>query len=211
MFNEARTDRGRYIYYSIESSNFNFQKKTLTCSPSFIAISKLEDIKAKSENDKFVILFKDLPSIDSNESNIFGGLKFEMYEIVDKREKYLISEPIENLGTVLESSNSLFMNHYITILRITASRSINVKYNFQKEFFGWSFIVVPFLSFIKGLSALDDKFISARFFHLPQSSGYGKTRVCFEAFKPPNNFKFGISLYRAMRRVLFGRPLANCN
>lgn len=180
---DGKSDGQRYIYYNIEGLNFNEQTKTLTCSPTYVGTLKLKNIQKKSKNDMFVILFKDLPSIDVKEPNTFAGLKFEMYEIADKKEKLFISEPIENLNIVLESPNSLFDNHYITVLRINASGTINIKYNFGKEFSGWHFIVLPFLSFIQGLSSVDEKFISARFFHLPQSSGYGKTRLCFEALK----------------------------
>jgi hypothetical protein len=115
---DGKSDGQRYIYYNIEGLNFNEQTKTLACSPTYVGTLKLKNIQKKSKNDMFVILFKDLPFIDVKEPNTFAGLKFEMYEIADKKEKLFISEPIENLNIVLESPNSLFDNHYITVLRI---------------------------------------------------------------------------------------------
>ena len=92
----------------------------------------------------------------------------------------LISDPIINF-TDLEPC---FKSMFLTVLKVSEDSSIS--YKFDGPYLGWWYAAVPFFMFIRGLASLNASFIYGRIVHLSQSSGYGKTRLCFELLKFEN-------------------------
>lgn len=88
----------------------------------------------------------------------------------------------------IKSADS-FTEHFIKDLGqqmlsiLLLDKSPGVYYNFSNEFRGESYILFPFQCFIKAISKINKQSSRARLFHLIQSSGSGKTRLCFEFLK----------------------------
>lgn len=111
--------------------------------------------------------------------------------------EYLVSASLVEINVANQPFfNSLSIVTYLNIKKPTQL----LPFDFNREFVGWNLIMDPFICFVKGLAAIPHMQIYARFFHLIQSSGCGKTRLCFEYLKYQ---KMGI--YCVYRSFLPGR------
>lgn len=96
--------------------------------------------------------------------------------------KVLMSEEIEDIFEELEKPDSCLKNVFFTLL-VVKKPTEAIQFDFSSAYVGWYQIVLPFISFIRGLACVSASFIAGRLVHLSQSSGYGKTRLCFELLK----------------------------
>ena len=129
--------------------------------------------------------------------NLIKEYDFKEYSISGYDKKVYISEPIQDL----EILPGELLGTCLTVLYVRPRTLINLPYDFKAPFSGWLFIVLPFITFLEALSCLKKEVLCGRIVHLPQSSGYGKTRLCFEALK---YFKSGI--YCVFRQGNNGHP-----
>lgn len=112
-----------------------------------------------------------------------GELNFEVFKCNDF--ELLISEPIGNTENLKNSPQ--FGKGFMNFLDIKKKKGVAIEkiapYGFDGQYLGWDFAVYPFLCYLKGVSFLGHDKVSAKIVHLPQSSGYGTTRLCFEVLK----------------------------
>jgi hypothetical protein len=121
-----------------------------------------------------------------NENRHLSEEVVEKYEIrkykdLKNQKEFYISRPLENLKEVL-LKEPCFNGIFLTLMNIAKDAPL-VPYSFDSPYSGWYFTVFPFISFVHGLSFCQATSISGRLFHLCQSSGHGKTRLCFELLK----------------------------
>jgi hypothetical protein len=103
------------------------------------------------------------------------------YQNLKNQKEFYINRPLENLKEVL-LKEPCFNGIFLTLLDVINDAPL-VPYSFDSPNSGWYFTVFPFISFVDGLSFCQATSISGRLFHLCQSSGHGKTRLCFELLK----------------------------
>ncbi len=113
-------------------------------------------------------------------AEIQRALKLEIYMDKDTGLEYLVSVPLAQVSN--EAFQFLQKLVVVSLLR-TFKELQNYPYDFKTQFIGWNLIVYPFICFLFGLAKIPGKNIYARMVHLIQSSGYGKTRICFEVLK----------------------------
>jgi hypothetical protein len=104
--------------------------------------------------------------------------KIRKYQNLKNQKEFYISRPLENLKEVL-LKEPCFNGIVLTLMNIAKDAPL-APYSFDSPYSGWYFTVFPFISFVHGLSFCQATSISGRLFHLCQSSGHGKTRLCFE-------------------------------
>lgn len=115
-------------------------------------------------------------------NEIIEKYKFEEYTINgSENSRILISKAISKYDDL----DPCFKSMCLTVLTVKESATI-VPYNFDNPYSGWYYSVAPFIMFVHGLANLSPEFIYGRIVHLSQSSGYGKTRLCWELLKYMN-------------------------
>lgn len=92
---------------------------------------------------------------------------------------FYISGPVVDLKML----SPVFDRMVISLLYIREPQITEISYDFSSPYVGWMYSVLPFISFLFGLSSISKEVICGRIVHLSQSSGHGKTRLCFEALK----------------------------
>ncbi len=111
---------------------------------------------------------------------IQDAFKFEVYKDSQTGNEYLISIPISQIPA---DRVDFIMSFWVVSLLEILEPPQGHSYDFNSRFVGWNLIVFPFICFIHGLALIAVKHIYAKIVHLVQSSGYGKTRLCFEFLK----------------------------
>ena len=135
--------------------------------------------------------------------NVKTKYEFQLYSVGGPGEQVWISALIENFNELAVMDDFEFKGQVFTVIS-SKKRSLPVKsYDFSKEYQGWNFIVFPFVNFIQGLSVVKGTYVGRKVIHLSQSSGYGKTRLCFEALK-----YFGRGIYCVHRSDSTGYPIS---
>lgn len=166
--------------FSINEENFDQHDLILTTRPEFISF-------AVDSNELNEILRGPVRIVINNDSPISDEIKekfnFVEYKIKETEEKYLISDPVEDISAKINDSGFFFKNRFLSFLEVVHAAKPVVSYDFSTSYCGWYFVVLPFISFIRGLASVGGKFVSGKLVHLSQSSGYGKTRLCFELLK----------------------------
>ena len=109
-----------------------------------------------------------------------AAFKFETYKDEITGVEFLVSVCISEIP--IADSSFLKSLWSISLIKIIEPQR-HYPYDFNRAFFGWSMIVFPFICFVRGLSVIKHKYLYAKISHLTQSSGYGKTRLCFEYLK----------------------------
>jgi len=110
---------------------------------------------------------------------------FKPLKIPNQIGDLVASSSFSNPENVSKEYLKKFKRGIINILLETKIENKNVGplYNFSKTFIGSSYILFPFRCFVHAVSKLPHLRLRARLFHLIQSSGMGKTRLCFELLK----------------------------
>ncbi len=109
-----------------------------------------------------------------------SALKLKTFVDNDTGLEYLVSAPLVQVSN--EALAFLLKMQVVSLLRIFKPKQ-NYPYDFKTQFIGWNLIVYPFICFLLGLAKIPGMNIYARMVHLIQSSGFGKTRICFEVLK----------------------------
>ena len=152
--------------------------------PKFLNVSDKnlsDDLVRNYKYVRIVITNEYLEKI-KNSCDIDTKYQFKEYTIKNSGKTFVISKELEfsefqsNCSDILE----FFADFYLSILLVNDPHAMLPSYDFTSPYSGWHFIAFPFICYIEGLSQVPEKFICGRIVHLPQSSGHGKTRVCFE-------------------------------
>lgn len=176
----------QFYSFILPKSDFDDQEKIMKTLPRFHKYSF--GFKALSENVtgplRIVVTSDYISGEDPLISFNAEKLKFSKYTSSETNEEFFISEPIKKFHEIAATKNSPLFKKFVTLLIVEDESSKKVvNYDFSSSYSGWHFIVFPFISFLKGLAAVPGKYVPAKLAHLSQSSGYGKTRLCFEALR----------------------------
>jgi hypothetical protein len=171
------------VCFTVLKDNFDDQKCEISELPHFsFTTNDINDSKIANAGSWRMVFNSEY---FENENRHLSEEVVEKYEIrkykdLKNQKEFYISHQLENLNEVL--TEPCFNGIVLTLLDIIKDAPL-VPYSFDSPYSGWYFTVFPFISFVDGLSFCQATSISGRLFHLCQSSGHGKTRLCFELLK----------------------------
>ena len=193
---ESRRISRKYAVFQICESDVDFNNFKFLKTPSFVqsffAFETLVQGEVKSGRNIRLVLNASDGWLDEKSSRFIGASvqnKFSFQKFVDEisGQEYLISREFEMVKDFLEELNKtdLKSSFEFSCLKINEKKPKKdlIPYGFEAPFVGWNLIVYPFICFVEGLSLIPQLYLYARIAHLSQSSGYGKTRLCFELLK----------------------------
>jgi hypothetical protein len=168
-------------FFEVKQNEILEETHLIATCPAHIFTGSPRNFKLSSSDTLRIILRPDDTIL--TDPNI-GSFEFQQYKIDGK--PWLLSKEIKDLITLLKDPKFLLSNRILCLLKVSHSEQVEYSFNFSQEYRGWYHIVFPFICFVESVAKLPAPVVTSRILHLPQSSGYGKTRLCFEVLKYEN-------------------------